>query len=203
MTPAPNPITDGSGNLYFNLIIPGLAGGQHTIEVQVGGDVSRTVFSVIAIPTPPPTVTPTPAPTRVPRVLQHARHSSVHYTVNVPSGWPQGRVTFFARAHSGTPGSWVQTNTVRGATRYEIQPLTGLGLNLVGTYFKERYSSEALCGTRGYIVVRESALLVAFPEVGVALHIDVCEADLPLEAETGFTNEVISSEIIKSLRNQN
>ena len=96
----------------------------------------------------------------------------------------------------------MQANTIRGATRYEIQSLKDAGVNLVGTYFKERYSSEVLCGAKGYIVVRESALLVAYPEVGIALHVDVCEADLPLEVETGITNEVISNEIIRSLRKQ-
>ena len=76
-------------------------------------------------------------------------------------------------------------------------------MNLVGTYFKERYSSEALCGTRGFVVIRESALLIHYPGTGVALHVDVCEADLLLESESGLTNEDISGEIIRSLRKQN
>ena len=97
----------------------------------------------------------------------------------------------------------MERNTIQGARRYDIKSLKDAGVDLVGTYFKERYSSETLCGQRGYIVIRESALLVAFPEVGVALHIDVCEADLLLEAEQGFTNEAVSNEIIRSLRRQN
>lgn len=89
------------------------------------------------------------------------------------------------------------------ARRYEIKSLKDAGVNLVGTYFKERYTSEELCGTKGYIAIRETALLVAYPEVGVALHVDVCEADLSLEAEPGITNEVVSEKIIRSLRKQN
>ena len=203
VTPLPRPATDGSGNLYFNLSVPYLMGGQKVIEVQVPGRAFRTEFSLINPPTPTPTITPTPAPTRVPKVLRSARHSNAHYTINVPQNWPGGRVTFFAKAYSGPPGPWVQANTIRGATRYEIKSLREAGVILVGTYFKERYSSEQLCGTRGYVVIRESAILTHYPGTGIALHVDVCEADLPKKAESGFTNEAISNEIIRSLRRQN
>ena len=203
ITPFPAPATDRDGKLYFNFWVPVQAGGTHTIELRVDRDVARTVFSVITTPTPTPTITPTPAPTRVPRVLRHARHADAHYTVSVPSSWSGGRVTFFAKAYSGPPGPWVQANTIREARRYDIQSLKDAGVNLVGTYFKELYSSEALCGTRGYVVVRESALLAHFPGSGIGLQVDVCEADLHQEAEAGLTNEDISNEIIKSLRKQN
>ena len=206
VTPSPRPSTDQDGNLYFNLAIPGAtpgtAGGQQVIEVQVGQETFTTGFHVLVTPTPPPTIAPTPAPTRVPQELRHARHSDAHYTVNVPSGWPGGRVTFFGNAYSGPPGPWVQANTIRGATRYEIMSLKDAGTNLVGTYFKERYSSEELCGAKGYVAIRETALLVHYPGSGIALHVDVCEADLHTEAEEGITNEDISNDIIRSLRNQ-
>ncbi len=203
ITPSPKPVADESGNLYFNILIPGVDGGLQIIEVQVGKETAATSFHVLVTPTPPPTITPTPAPTRVPRALQHARHSDAHYTVNVPTGWPGGRVTFFARAYSGPPGPWVQANTIRGATRYEIKSLKDAGVNLVGTYFKERYSSEELCGARGFVTIRESALVTHYPGTGIALHVDVCEADLPLESEAGLTNEDVSHEIIRSLQKQN
>lgn len=201
--PSPSPVTDGRGILYFNIITPGIAGGQHAIEVQVGDEVYRTVFSVVNPPTPTPTVTSTPAPTRVPLKLTQARHGDAHYTVNEPVHWPGGRVTFLAKPHSGTPGDWVQYNAVPAARRYDIKPLKDAGVDLVGTYFKERYSDEQLCGRRGYVVIRETALVLDFREVGIALHMDVCEADLLLEAESGFTNEAISNEIVRSLRQQN
>lgn len=203
ITPSPKPVADESGNLYFNILIPGVDGGLQIIEVQVGEETAATSFHVLVTPTPPPTITPTPAPTRVPRALQHARHSDAHYTVNVPTGWPGGRVTFFARAYSGPPGPWVQANTIRGATRYEIKSLKDAGVNLVGTYFKERYSSEDLCGARGFVTIRESALVTHYPGTGIALHVDVCEADLPLESEVGLTNGDVSHEIIRSLQKQN
>ena len=203
LTPFPMPATDGNGNLYFNVVIPALPGGAHTIEVQVDGAVYRTAFSVIAIPTPTPTITPTPAPTRVPLVLDHANYGAAEYTINVPVHWPGGRVTFFARSHAGSQGDWVQRNTIPGARRYDIMPLTDLDVPLVGTYFKERYSDDSLCGDRGFVVIRETALVLDFRQVGVALHVDVCETDLPLEAEHGRTNEDVSGEIARSLRQRN
>ena len=203
VTPEPRPSTDVRGETYFSFVVPNLAGGQHSIVVEIDGDTFVTSFMVIAIPTPIPTVTPTPAPTRVPKVLLHARHAAAHYTANVPSTWLGGRVTFFGKPYEGPPGPWVQANTLRGATRYELMPLKEAGVNLVGTYFKERYSSEELCGKKGYVAIRETALLTHYPSSGIALHVDVCEADLHLEVEQGITNEDISNEIIRSLRRQN
>ena len=78
-----------------------------------------------------------------------------------------------------------------------------IGVNLVGTYFKERYTSDELCEERGFVVIRESALVLDYREVGIALHVDVCEADLYLEAEPGITNEAISRRIITSLYQKN
>ncbi len=153
-------------------------------------------------PTPTARSTPTPPPTRVPLVLGHARHADAHYTINVPNQWAGGRVTFFAKAYSGPPGPWAQYNTIQGAKRYDIESLKNAGVNLVGTYFQERYSSDQLCGTKGFVVIRETALVTHFPGTGIALHIDVCEADLSLQAEPGITNEDVSNNIIKSLRNQ-
>ena len=202
VTPSPRPATDAMGNLYFSFSIPALAGGQRFIEVQLGGEVIRTGFGVIAPPTPTPTATPTPAPTRVPLQLRRAGHGDAEYTVNVPVRWPGGRITFLAKPHSGTPGDWVQYNAIPTARRYDIKPLKDAGVNLVGTYFKERYNDEQLCGSRGFVVIRETALVLDFREVGIALHVNVCEADLPLLAEHGRTNEDISREIITSLRQQ-
>ena len=224
---------DEEGNLYFSLSAPYSAQGSGTylIAVHVAGEVAYADFRLtdppephptpvedigappvlpfLFAPDPPPTsapeptVTPTPMPTRVPRVLQHARHAGAHYTITVPSGWRGGDITYFARSHTGPPAAWAQYNTIVGARRYDIRSLKDAGVNLVGTYFKERYSSDQICGDRGFVVIRETALLVGFPEVGIALHIDVCEADLFLEAEAGLTNEAISNEIIRSLRLQN
>ena len=155
------------------------------------------------LPTAIPTATPIPAPTPAPLVLNHARYGDAHYTVSAPQGWSGGRVTFTAKAHTGTPGQWVERNTILGARRYDISSLQDVGVPLPGTYFKERYSDEQLCGDRGFVAIRESALLTAYPEVGIALHIDVCEADLRQEAEPGITNEDVSRKIIRSLRRQN
>ncbi len=74
---------------------------------------------------------------------------------------------------------------------------------MVGTYFKERYSSDELCGERGFVVIRESALVLDYRHAGIAVHVDVCEADLYLEAEPGMTNEAISRRIIQSLLRTN
>ena len=71
-----------------------------------------------------------------------------------------------------------------------------------GIYFKERFSDEGWCGQRGFIVIRESVLITDYPEIGVAVHVDVCEADLPEEAEPGKTHEDVSREIVRSLRKQ-
>ena len=203
VTPSPWPVTDAGGGLYFAILIPGLAGGGQPIQIVVDGKTFGTSFGVLVTPTPTPTITPTPAPTRVPRSLLSAGRGDVSYTVQARQNWPEGKITFFASAHTGNQATWVERNTIRGARRYEIMSLKDAGVDVVGTYFKERYSSESLCGQRGFIVIRESALLVAYPEVGVALHIDVCEADLLLEAEQGFTHEDISNEIIRSLRSRN
>ena len=154
-------------------------------------------------PTPTATATPTPAPTPVPLVLGHAQYANAHYTISVPQRWPGGRVTFNAKDHSGSPALWVQYNTIPGARRYDFKTLEDLGVPLVGTYFKERYSDEGLCGNRGFVVIRESALVWDWREAGIALQVDVCEADLPLEAEPGMTNEDVSLKIIRSLRRQN
>ena len=78
-----------------------------------------------------------------------------------------------------------------------------MGVNLVGTYFKERYSSDELCGERGFVVIRETALVPDYRYVGIALHVDVCEADLPLEPEPGISNQAISQIIITSLYRRN
>ena len=155
------------------------------------------------LPTAIPTATPIPAPTPAPLVLRHAQYGDAHYTISVPQHWPGGRVTFTAKAHTGTPGQWVERNTILGARRYDISSLQDVGVPLPGTYFKERYSDEQLCGDRGFVAIRESALLTAYPEVGIALHVDVCEADLRQEAEPGITNEDVSRKIIRSLRRQN
>ena len=154
-------------------------------------------------PTLTPTATPTPRPTRVPWVLREAKYADPEYTISVPSVWSGGRVTFFAKEHSSTPASWVQRNTIRGAYRYDISSLGDAGVKLVGTYFKERYSSDELCGERGFVVIRESALALDYRYVGVAVHVDVCEAGLYLEAEPGITNEAISRRIIGSLYQKN
>ena len=97
----------------------------------------------------------------------------------------------------------MQRNTIRGAYRYDISSLNDTGVKLVCTYFKERYSSDELCGERGFVVIRESALALDYRYVGVAVHVDVCEADLYLEAEPGVTNEDISRRIIGSLYQKN
>ena len=201
VTPSPKPFTDSNGKLYLNFSVPRLVGGLYTVVVRIGNVETQTIFQVIALPTPTPTITPVPVPTRVSKVLRHARHAGAHYTVNVPSNWSGGHVTFFGRNYEGPPGPWVQANTIRGATRYDITALKEAGVNLVGTYFKERYSSDELCGTKGYVVIRETALLTNYPSTGIALHVDVCEEDLHIEAELGFTNEDISNEIIRSLQN--
>ena len=156
-----------------------------------------------ATPTLRPTATPTPRPTRVPWVLREAKYADPEYTISVPSVWSGGRVTFFAKEHSSTPASWVQRNTIRGAYRYDISSLGDAGVKLVGTYFKERYSSDELCGERGFVVIRESALVLDYRHAGIAVHVDVCEADLYLEAEPGMTNEAISRRIIQSLLRTN
>ena len=112
-------------------------------------------------------------------------------------------MTFLAKEHSSTPASWVQYNTIRGAYRYDISSLGDAGVKLVGTYFKERYSSDELCGERGFVVIRESALVLDYRHAGIAVHVDVCEADLYLEAEPGVTNEAVSRRIITSLHKTN
>jgi hypothetical protein len=132
--------------------------------------------------------------------LKHARHGDAHHTISVPQNWSVGRITFSTKTHTGTPASWAERNTIRGAIRYDIKGLKNAGGTLPGTYYKERYSSEELCGI-GAVVIRETALVYnPHLEAGTALHVDVCEADLYLESEPGVTNEVISSEIILSLR---
>ena len=154
-------------------------------------------------PTPRPTAIPTPRPTRVPWVLREAKYADPEYTISVPGIWQGGRVTFFAKEHSSTPALWAQYNTIMGARRYDISSLNDMGVNLVGTYFKERYSSDELCGERGFVVIRETALVPDHRYVGIALHVDVCEADLYLEAEPGVSNQAISQRIITSLSRRN
>ena len=153
-------------------------------------------------PTPPPmpTATPTPAPTGVPTRLHRVEHAGVTYTAQGPTVWAAGRVTLEAKPHAGSPGEWVERTTTIGARRYDISSLKDAGINGVGTYFKERYSSEDLCGLRGFVTIRESAVLVAYPETGIALHVDVCEADIYSEEIYGSTNEQVSNSIIRSLR---
>ena len=104
----------------------------------------------------------------------------------------------------------MQSRSIKGARRYDIQYLTDVGLDLVGTYFKERYSSDAryspvrgLCADKGFVVIRETAVLWDHRNAGIALHVDVCESDLHLEAEPGVTNEAISRRIIESFRRKN
>ena len=154
-------------------------------------------------PTLRPTATPTPRPTRVPWVPREVKYADPEYTISVPGIWQGGRVTFFAKEHSSTPALWAQYNTIMGARRYDISSLNDMGVNLVGTYFKERYSSDELCGERGFVVIRETALVPDHRNVGIALHVDVCEADLPLEPEPGVSNQVISQIIITSLYRKN
>lgn len=210
MTPSPRPHTDVNGNLSFDVEIPRLPTGQYTILVQVGEIMARDGFKVIAVPTPTPKATAiptrrptaTPVATQVPKALIPAGHGDAQYTVNVPVHWTEGQVTFIAKPHTGSQASWAERNTIIGARRFDIKPLQEAGVALVGTYFKERYSSEGLCGTRGFVVIRETALVLDFREVGIALHVDVCEADLPLEAEPGINNEEVSNNIIRSLWKQ-
>ena len=154
-------------------------------------------------PTPRPTAIPTPRPTRVPWVLREVKYADPEYTISVPGIWQGGHVTFFAKEHSSTPALWAQYNTIMGARRYDISSLNDMGVNLVGTYFKERYSSDELCGKRGFVVIRETALVPDHRYVGIALHVDVCEADLYLEAEPGVSNQAISQRIITSLSRRN
>ena len=104
----------------------------------------------------------------------------------------------------------MQSNSIRGARRSDIQALKAVGVDLVGTYFKERFSSDAryspvkgLCADKGFVVIRESAVLWDYRNAGIALHVDVCESDLHLEAEPGMTNEAISRRIIESFRRKN
>ena len=104
----------------------------------------------------------------------------------------------------------MQGNSILGARRSDIQALKAVGVDLAGTYFKERFSSDAryspvrgLCADKGFVVIRETAVLWDHPNAGIALHVDVCESDLHLEAEPGMTNEIISFLIIKSLRRKN
>ena len=102
-------------------------------------------------------------------------------------------------------------NTILGARRYDDKPLKEVGVvGLVGTYFKERYSSDAryspvkgLCADKGFVVIRETAVLWDHRNVGIALHVDVCESDLHLEVEPGMTNEAVSRRIITSLHRKN
>ena len=154
-------------------------------------------------PTFRPTATPRPRPTRVPWVLREVKYADPEYTISVPGIWQGGRVTFFAKEHSSTPALWAQYNTIMGARRYDISSLNDMGVNLVVTYFKERYSSDELCGERGFVVIRETALVPDYRYVGIALHVDVCEADLPLEPEPGISNQAISQIIITSLYRRN
>ena len=229
VTPALPATTDATGYINFYITVPELTPDNHSIRATVGSVMAEAPLSVTPGPTPTPrttlrptatptptprpsptpaptstpTATPTPAPTPVPLVLGHAQYANAHYTISVPQRWPGGRVTFNARAHSGSPALWFQYNTIPGARRYDIMPLEKLGIPLVGTYFKERYSDEGLCGDRGFVVIRESALVWDWREAGIALQVDVCEADLPLEAEPGITNEAVSAKIIRSLRQQN
>ena len=76
-------------------------------------------------------------------------------------------------------------------------------MSLQGIYFKERFSDNSFCGNLGFIVIRESILITDFPEIGVAVHVDVCEANLFTEFEPGKTNEDVSRQIVRSLRKQN
>ncbi len=105
----------------------------------------------------------------------------------------------------------MQGNSIPGARRSDIQPLKEVGVvGLVGTYFKERFSSDAryspvkgLCADKGFVVIRETAVLWDHRNVGIALHVDVCESDLHLEVEPGVTNEAVSRRIITSLHRKN
>ena len=187
-TPYPTPTPRPTATSTPRLTAPPIPGPAPTLRPTI---------------TPTPRPTATPRPTRVPWVLREAKYADPEYTISVPSVWSGGRVTFFAKEHSSTPALWAQYNTIMGSRRYDISSLNDMGVNLVGTYFKERYSSDELCGERGFVVIRETALVPDYRYVGIALHVDVCEADLPLEPEPGISNQAISQIIITSLYRRN
>ena len=64
--PSPAPSTTVQGMTEFDISIPGLDSGTHTIEVQVGDTTISVGFTVIAASTPTPTPTATPRPTATP-----------------------------------------------------------------------------------------------------------------------------------------
>ena len=73
ITPSPDPHTNCDGETQFDILIPGLDSGRHTIAVQVSGATASTGFTVTSAsnptPTPRPTATPQPTqrPTATPR----------------------------------------------------------------------------------------------------------------------------------------
>ena len=69
VTPFPSPATDAQGVAAFDIVIPGLDPGRHSISVEVGGGVRVNAgFTVISAPPPTPTPYPTPTPTPLPAV---------------------------------------------------------------------------------------------------------------------------------------
>ncbi len=63
VTPASRPSTDSNGMTSFEITIPALDPGVHSIEFQAGDLSASAGFTVIAAPTPTPAPTNTPAPT--------------------------------------------------------------------------------------------------------------------------------------------
>ncbi len=90
-------------------------------------------------------------------------------------------------------------HTIPSARFLHAGYLKDIGNPQVGSHFIQRYSSDDLCQSSGGIVIRESALLVDHRNAGIGVHVDICQADLHLEAEPGVTNEQISRRIIRSL----
>ena len=153
------------------------------------------------------TATPAPTPTSTPVtwVTQYVSHDGARFSIRVPGEWSGGWVSFSANHHSGSPIQWTSENTIVGATTYGLTSLKEVGGSLIGATFKEEYwdRSDGVCGENP--VVRETAVAVHFPDVGVALHVDVCKnrlteiANVQI-ANAGLTNEQVSRQIIISLR---
>ena len=108
-----------------------------------------------------------------------------------------------AKAFSGTPQQWNQSQIIGHARLLESGSLKEIGSPLVGSYFKQRYPSSQLCQSKEGLVVRESALTLyktTVPNAGITVHVDVCQTDLDERSNEGVTYERTSHDIILSLR---
>ena len=111
-----------------------------------------------------------------------------------------GHITFFAEDWPLAPAQWANRNRVVGSILKESLPLENYARGLTGTYLKERYIawSDSRCGSGA--TIRISASLLDADGVGIALHIDICEADLYKNPWPGVNNEQLAIRIITSLR---